>query len=149
MELPVLDGWPLVTRNLALKAVAFSLVPLSLSWRQVASVAVCGSASTVRFSRDPHRNRDKPIRLGLVGPPLLRAGATHRECPGDSGLGRGHEFGSSFIRQALSRSAASAGWCYSPGMPGRLRSGSRTRIRAFVFQGLDRYRPRVAGFPAG
>ena len=101
MELPVLDGWPLVTRNLALKAVAFSLVPLSLSWRQVASVAVCGSASTVRFSRDPHRNRDKPIRLGLVGPPLLRAGATHRECPGDSGLGRGHEFGRLSFRVSI------------------------------------------------
>ena len=34
-------------------------------------------------------------RLGLVGTPLLRAGAAHRECPGDSGLGRVHEFGPS------------------------------------------------------
>ena len=60
-----------------------------------------GSASTVRFARDPHRHRDKPIRLGLVGPPLLRAGATHRECPGDSGLGRGHEFGRLSFRVSI------------------------------------------------
>ena len=37
----------------------------------------------------------------LVGPPLLRAGATHRECPGDSGLGRGHEFGRLSFRVSI------------------------------------------------